>query len=197
MIRASNIRVAAVLLMGALAGSCPAEQYIFDSKSTVVRFTYQAGFTAQSARFTQLSGHFEFDKGVPSRNHMDAVIKTASLTTNTFQDVLKGSDFFDVKAWPEIRFRSLSFQPIGDNKASLTGDLTIRGVTRSVTFQTIFDGVSLPDGHHNAENAAGPIRFTARTKISRSSFNMTALWLLVDDEINIELKAALSPAREQ
>jgi polyisoprenoid-binding protein YceI len=196
MIRTSSFRIAVVLLMAALAGSCPAEQYIFDSKNTVVHFTYQAGFTAQSARLAQLSGHFEFDKSVPSRNHMDAVIKTASLTANAFEDVLKGSDFFDVKTWPEIRFRSRSFQPMAENKASLTGDLTMRGVTRPVTFQVIFDEASATNGRRKAEIAASPLRFTAKTKILRSSFNMTTLWLLVDDEINIEIEAALLPAHE-
>jgi polyisoprenoid-binding protein YceI len=47
---------------------------------------------------------------------------------------LKSNDFFDMETYPEIRFRSTSVEPIGDNNYRVTGDLTIKGITNPVSF---------------------------------------------------------------
>jgi polyisoprenoid-binding protein YceI len=179
--------------LAAFAGQCSAEIYSFDNKHANVSFTYYVGFASQSGRFTDLNGVFHFDRRAPEQGSIKAVIKTASLTANAFESELRGSRFFNVGVFPEIRFASRSVKPLGDNRAEFNGDLTMNGVTRPVTLQVAFQpearagfgsaqAASLPDGR---------ARMIATTRLKRSEFNMTSLSYLVNDEIDIEISAAL------
>jgi len=166
-----------------------AETYMFGGSNAEVRFTYEVGLVSQTARFKEVAGLCEFDEMAPDRGHIEAVIKTASLTASTpfIEDKLKGEDFFNVAVWPEIRFKSRAVRPAGGNKAELAGDLTMNGVTRLVTMRVAFRKA----GRSGQTPALSSPRLTATARIRRSSFNMTALSFLVGDEIDIELDAVL------
>jgi polyisoprenoid-binding protein YceI len=180
----------ALLSIGFFAGlrDCLAETYAFDSKHADVRFTYHVGPISQSGHFTELTGLFEYDRRAPERGSISAVIKTASLKADVQEERLKGSDFFNVAVWPEIRFKSRAMRPTAANSAELTGDLTMNGVTQPVTLQMVFETGAAPT--RNAAEQRGP-RLTATVHILRSSFNMTAMSFLISDEIDIEIDAAL------
>ena len=172
--------------VAAFAGQCSAGIYSFDNKHANVSFTYYVGFASQSGRFTDLNGVFHFDRQAPEQGSIKAVIKTASLTANAFESELKGSRFFNVGVFREIRFASRSVKPLGENRAAFHGDLTMNGVTRPVTLHVAFQpeaqAASSPDGR---------ARVIAKTRLKRSEFNMTSLRYLVNDEIDIEITAAL------
>jgi polyisoprenoid-binding protein YceI len=174
-----------LLVTGAWMPSCMAETYTFDGSHAEVRFTYQVGFASQTARFTDVAGLCEFDETAPEKGHVEAIVKTASLTAITpfIEDKLKGEDFFNAAVRPEIRFKSRALRPAGGNQAALTGDLTMNGVTQPVTLRMAFHKAGMP--------ASKPPRLTATTRIKRSTFNMTALTYLVGDEIDIEIDAPL------
>jgi polyisoprenoid-binding protein YceI len=172
--------------LAAFAGQCSAGIYSFDNKHANVSFTYYVGFASQSGRFTDLNGVFHFDGRAPEQGSIKAVIKTASLTANAFESELRGSRFFNVGVFREIRFASRSVKPLGDNRAAFHGDLTMNGVTRPVilhvAFQPEAQAASSPDSR---------ARMIAKTRLKRSEFNMTSLRYLVNDEIDIEITAAL------
>jgi len=160
-----------------------AATYVFDNRHADVNFSYYVGFLAQSGHFTEIDGLLQFDEYNPERGSVDAVIKTASLTANAWEAELKGSGFFNVAVFPEIRFKSRSVTPAGANRADFIGDLTMNGVTQPITLQAI-----LINARH----------ITAKAHIKRSDFNMTALSLLVADEIDIQIEAELiEKARER
>jgi polyisoprenoid-binding protein YceI len=73
---------------------------------------------------------------------VDATIKVASINTdNERRDGhLKTDDFFNAEKFPQIKFKSTSFEKVGENKYKLTGDLTIRDVTKKVTFDAVYNG---------------------------------------------------------
>lgn len=73
---------------------------------------------------------------------VDATLKVASLSTdNERRDGhLKSDDFFNAEKFPEIKFKSTSFEKVGDNKYKIKGDLTIRDVTKEVTFDATYNG---------------------------------------------------------
>ena len=104
---------------------------------------------------------------------------------------LKSADFFDVENYPEITFKATDIQKKSGNNYNLTGDFSMHGVTKEVTFDTTFEGQSKgPAGNEMAG-------FSAKTTISRAEFGLT--WnstletggVLVSDEVKINLEIQL------
>lgn len=126
---------------------------------------------------------------------VSAEIDVASLSTGDDQrdTHLRSADFFDVENFPKMTFVSTSIKPSG-YKYSLTGDLTIRGTTRSVTLDLEFNGVT--------KDPWGGTRsgFTATGEISRKDFGMEwnvpleGTGVLVGDKIQINLEIQLVKA---
>jgi polyisoprenoid-binding protein YceI len=99
---------------------------------------------------------------------VQAVIKMASINTdNTARDNhLKSDDFFNAEKFPEIKFTSTSFEKVGEGKYKITGDLTIRDVTKKVVFDAVYNGsIKTPWG-----NTA--MSWTAATVINRFDYNL-------------------------
>ena len=136
--KAPIVAIFALASLAAFVGQCSAGIYSFDNKHANVNFTYYVGFASQSGRFTDMNGVFQFDRRAPAQGSIKAVIKTASLTANAFKSELRGSRFFNVGVFPEIRFASRSVKPVGEDRAEFNGDLTMNGVTRPVTLQVVF-----------------------------------------------------------
>lgn len=184
---AKAVAAAALIILEASAGLSSAATYAFDNKHADVSFTYYVGFLSQSGRFTELDGIFQFDRRAPERGFISAVIKTASLTANAWEVELKSSSFFNVATFPEIRFISHSVRAADENSTEFSGDLTMNGVTQPVTLKVVFE----PSASGGAASAESRPLVIATAHLKRSSFNMTALSFLVDDEIDIQIKAAL------
>ena len=138
-------------------------------------------------RFTEVSGTVEVGETL-AETSVRAVASAASVSTNQADrdGHLRSADFFDVETYPELTFVSTSV-----SSDSMIGDLTIKGVTRSVTFDLEFDGVQAdPWGNTKAG-------FTATTAINRSDWGLT--WnaaiegggVLVSDKIAITLEIEL------
>ena len=107
------------------------------------------GFVARHAMVTKVRGSFNdfegkgyFDAADPSRSHLEVTIKAASIDTrNADRDAhLRTNDFFDMETYPEIRFVSTAVEPIDEITYRVTGDLTIKGVTRPVTIDFEYTG---------------------------------------------------------
>jgi polyisoprenoid-binding protein YceI len=78
---------------------------------------------------------------------------------------LKSDDFFNAEKFPEINFKSTSFEKLGDNKYKITGDLTIRDVTKNVTFDATLNGTLKTDRGVLAA-------WKATTTINRFDYNL-------------------------
>lgn len=111
------------------------------------------GFVARHAMVTKVRGQFnefdgkiEVDANDPTKSSAELVIQAASIDTrNAERDAhLRSNDFFAMDEYPEIRFVSTAIEP-GDDEDHfrVTGDLTIRGVTKSVTFDLEFTGAAI------------------------------------------------------
>jgi len=117
----------------------------------------------------------------------------ASLNTNNSQrdEHLRSDDFFNAEAYPKLSFKSTSFNKKGDGDYQLTGDLTIRDVTRSVTLNVEYNGTVIdPYG----QTKAG---FEIAGKINRKDFNLKwsavteAGSVVVSDEVRLVLNVQL------
>jgi polyisoprenoid-binding protein YceI len=136
----------------------------------------QLVFTITHLGIADISGTFnDFDVTVNSStpDFSDAVFeltaKTASIDTRVEQrnNHLKSADFFDVAKYPEITFKSTSLQKNGKDKYKLTGNLTMHGVTKPVTMNVKYRGVT-----QNPMSKATTAGFQLEGVIKRSDFNV-------------------------
>jgi polyisoprenoid-binding protein YceI len=168
-------------------------EWKLDPSHTLVEFSAKhLMITTVKGRITDVEGSIFVDEKDPTKSSVEAVLKAASLDTRTEQrdQHLRSGDFLDVEKYPEIRFRSTRVE--GDReKFKLTGDLTIRDVTREVTLDVQFEGRTKdPWGGERAG-------FSAQGKIDRREFGLTWNALLEgggltvgnDIKINIEVEA--------
>jgi polyisoprenoid-binding protein YceI len=143
-------------------------------------------FATVKGRFTQMEGSIVADPADLTTAEFTGSVDVASVTTAEPQrDAhLRSADFFDAENHPKLTFRSTRVERDGDD-FKMVGDLTIRGVTKTVTWKLTFDGTGKdPWGNER-------IGFTAETKINRREYGLT--WnaaletggVLVGDEVKI------------
>lgn len=152
----------------------------------------QLGFTVKHLGISDVSGTFnDFDVKINSSkpDFSDATFeltaKTSSIDTRVEarNNHLKSADFFDVEKYPTITFKSNSIKRAGKNKYKLTGDLTMHGITKTVTMGLKYRG-SVINQMSNA-NTAG---FQLEGVIKRSDFNVgpTFPTSVISDEVRIK-----------
>lgn len=110
------------------------------------------GFVARHAMVTKVRGSFNefsgtgfFDAEDPSRSKLELTIDATSIDTRNAQrdSHLRGNDFFDMEKYPEIKFVSTDVVGVDESTFRVTGDLTIKGVTRPVTFDFELTGTAV------------------------------------------------------
>jgi polyisoprenoid-binding protein YceI len=133
------------------------------------------GFAVRHLMVSTVRGHFNvmrgqlhIDEQEPATSWVEAEVDAASVDTrNAQRDAhLRTDDFFDVERYPIITFKSTRVERVGDQEFTVTGDLTMHGVTRSVTFDGEYSGQSNIMGTQRAG-------LSARTKINRKDFGLT------------------------
>lgn len=118
-------------------------------------------------RFADVEGHLVIVDGNPSASSVSAVIKADTIDTRTGQrdEHLRSADFLDVANFPEITFTSTRIE--GDSaEFKITGDLTIRGVTKSITLD------ATNEGQGKDPWGGDRVGFSAKTKFDRRDFGL-------------------------
>jgi polyisoprenoid-binding protein YceI len=141
-------------------------------------------------QFTRLNGTLSLDESDITNSRVEASIEAASITTRDEQrdGHLRSAEFFDVEKFPTLSFRSTRITRTGDEELSVTGDLTLHGVTRSVVFKVEGPTVAAKDPWGNTRRG-----LSATTRINRRDFGLTwnstleAGGILVGDEVTITL----------
>ncbi|HEV7388492.1 MAG TPA: YceI family protein [Gemmatimonadaceae bacterium] len=164
-----------------------------DPSHTLVEFSAKhLMITTVKGRITDVDGVIHADAKDIKDSSVEVTLKAASIDTRTEQrdNHLRSADFLEVEKYPEIKFRSTRIE--GDKQEfKLTGDLTIRGVTRPVTLDVTFEGQTKdPWGGER-------IGFSASGKIDRRDFGLTWNVMLEaggmtvgnDIKINVEVEA--------
>jgi polyisoprenoid-binding protein YceI len=145
--------------------------------------------TKVRGRFTDIGGSIAFEESSPEQSAVTFTIQAASIDTGTpDRDAhLRSEDFFDVEKHPVITFASTAIKPRGGNDYDVTGDLTMRGVTKRITLPVTFLGKAKdPWGHEK-------VGFETETTINRKDYGLT--WnaaletggFLVGDEVKISV----------
>lgn len=170
----------AVALFGG-AGAIAADTYKVDGAHSFVVFKVKHLNVGHAyGRFNQVEGSVVLDEAKPESSTIHVTVKTDSVdTANAKRDAhLKGPDFFNVKEFPTIEFKSKSVKKNGEDYEA-TGDLTLHGVTKeqTVTFKKIGAGKDPWGG----TRAGAEAHFT----IKRSEFGMKFMLEGVSDEVEI------------
>ena len=162
-----------------------------DSSHSEVSFAVRHMMIADvRGTFTGVEGTIVVDAADPSKSKAQIDVDAASVDTrNVKRDRhLRSADFFDTEKYPAITFRSKSVQAVADRRFRLTGDLTLRGVTREVVFE-----VEGPSGEARDPGGTVKVAATAHAVIHRKEFGLT--WnmpledggVLLGDDVRIEI----------
>jgi polyisoprenoid-binding protein YceI len=149
-----------------------ASSYIIDTEGghAFIQFRIShLGYSWLVGRFNRFSGKFVYDKNDPSVASISVLVETASIDSNHAErdKHLRDDDFLDVKRFPEARFVSRSYTEQEDGTGVLKGDLTLRGVTRSIDIEVAHVGAgSDPWGGYRRG-------FTGRTRLVLADFGIT------------------------
>lgn len=165
-----------------------------DSSHALVEFSVTHMMIAKvRGRFNEFSGVVELDENNPEKTNIVVEIDVNSIDTRQKQrdDHLRSPDFFNVTEYPKMVFKSTEVKVVDKKKAVLTGDLTIKNITKPVSLNVEFNGMSKsPWGSISAG-------FSAKGKLSRKDWELT--WnqsletggVLVGDDVEINLELEL------
>lgn len=138
----------------------------------------------------KVAGTLEFDQADPTKSTVVATIDVAGIDTRDAKrdEHLRAPDFLDAAKYPTITFKSTAVESLAENRFKVTGDLTIKGVTKSVVLDVEGAPTPIKDPFGNVKLGG-----VARTKINRQDFGVT--WsrtmdgggLVVGDEVDITI----------
>jgi polyisoprenoid-binding protein YceI len=183
-----------VLFVLAVTASASAADYKVDPAHSSATFSVRHMVISNvPGRFGSVSGAINYDDADVTKSSVEAVIKTASITTdNDFRDKdLKSANFFDVEKYPEITFKSKRIEKRGNQLVAI-GTLTMKGVSKDI---------ELPFELSKLNTARGTmIGIVAETKLNRTEYGIT--WnraiegggAVVGDEVKVQLSLEARPA---
>jgi polyisoprenoid-binding protein YceI len=165
----------------------------FDPFHTQVEFSAKhLGMMTVRGHFAEVNAGGNIDPEHPEKSQVEATINTASIRTHNEQrdKDLRGSNFLEIEKFPTMHFKSTRLELNGDDKATLTGDLTIKGTTNPVTLRVV------KYGEFNDPNMGHRIGYAAETTIMRKDFGMRFDMVLdgkfiVSDEIQINIEGEI------
>ena len=166
-------------------------------------FHTQVEFAAKHLGMMTVRGHFaevkavaDIDPDHPDASSVEVTMQTASIRThNEARDNdLRSSNFLEVDKFPTITFKSTRIEAAGTDRYTLTGDLTVKGITHPLTLQVI------KYGEFNDPMMGHRIAYSASGKINRKDFGLSFDMMLdgrfvVSDEIQIMIEGELVEQR--
>ena len=178
-----NLLLAGLMLASTSLMAAP-ETYVIDGNHSMARFSYSHfGYSTQLSRFDKTSGKIVLDKEA-KQGSINVTIQTTSVNTGyaLFNEHIQAEDFFDTAKYPTAIFASNKLNFKGDKLASIDGILTIKGISKPVTFAvTSFMCMPHPMAKKEACGA------NATTVVKRSDFNMAKHVPYVSDEVTIDM----------
>lgn len=188
--------LAAVLF--AFAGSAFAAPvtYKLDAPHTDVLATWNHfGFSNPSAHFGAIEGTLVYDADKPAASSVEVTIPLSGLAgfSEKFDAHLRSADFFDAEKFPVATFKSTKVEAAGEGKLTVTGDLTIKGITKPVVLDVALNKV----GEHPMKKVPA-IGFNATATVKRSDFGLGLYAPVVSDEVKLSIttEATAAPAED-
>jgi polyisoprenoid-binding protein YceI len=194
------MRIRLAVLAAAVLAASPvlaADTYTFDNAHTTVGFQVRHIFTMLGGSFDAFEGTIQVDQANPVASAVSFTIQATSINTREpKRDAhLRSADFFDVAKFPTITFKSTAVRPAAGGLYQVTGDLTMHGVTRTVTLPVQFLGAGKdPWGNEK-------MGFELSTTLDRKDYGI--VWnhtldqgnVLVGDEVKVQISIEANKAK--
>lgn len=178
--------LSALVTLPLTAQAAPVAYKLDPAHTAVVFIVDHLGFSKAVGSFNTVAGELSFDKDAADKSSLSVTIDTTSIDTNHAKrdEHLKSPDFFNVKEFPKLTFKSTKIEKTGDKTGKLHGDLTLLGVTKPVVLDVTFnkDGVSPASKQET-------VGFSARGTIKRSDFGMKYGVPNIGDDIQIIIES--------
>ena len=173
----------------------PTGSYSMDTRHTQILFAIpHLGITDYYGRFDKASGSLNFNSGAPDKSSVSVTIDMTSIDTPSHELIgeLMGTGVFNTTAFPTATFKSTSVKRTGPDSGTITGELTLHGVTKPVTLNATFGGLTT-----DPFSGADDIGFHATTTIKRTDFGITGMvWEgVVGDDVKLTIEAMFQRAK--
>lgn len=181
-----SLALATALAFALPAAAQAADTYQIDASHTHVGFTIShMGFSETYGVFKNVSGTLTLDQAKPQASKVDVTIDVASIdTANEKRDEhLKSDAFFDVAKYPTMTFKSTKVEVTGKDTATVTGDLTLHGVTKPVGLVVKLNKA----GESPMRKGVQVAGFSALGKLKRSDFGIKTYVPMIGDEVTIAI----------
>ncbi len=177
--------IAAFLIVAPFAAH--AETLKVDVVHSSVTFKVRHFFSNVNGKFGKFNVKLDFDAANLEKSKVEARIFVASVDTNNKKrdGHLQNADFFDAPKHPRLIFKSTAVKKTGDNTMDIMGDLTIRGITKSVVLKAAYNG-----SMKNPQTQKTHHGFTATLTINRHDFKVSYGKGIVGADVTISLDIA-------
>ncbi|NHK26897.1 polyisoprenoid-binding protein [Parvularcula flava] len=195
-----QLSLSAAILAGALAfapisnlafaqDTAPAGTYAEDDAHAYIYFTYDhQGYSAPYLRFNDFAVEVNYDPANVTASTVNVTIDAASIDSGVadFDDHLNSADFFETETYPEITFVSTGLTQATETTGTLTGDLTIKGITKPVTLDVTLNKIGT-----TMQGDTPKMGFSAKGTVLRSDFDVDAYVPYVSDEVDLIIEIEL------
>ena len=167
--------------------------YVRDDRHAYISFSYShLGLSNPQLFFNEFDATLELDSANMNNTAVSITIDAATIdsTVPELDDDLRSARFFDVANHPEITFQSTAYEQSSEDTGRLTGDLTVRGVTRSVTLDVKINSAAM-----NRMTRKEMIGVSATGTINRSDYGLDTLLPMIGDEVSLDIQVEFEKAR--
>jgi polyisoprenoid-binding protein YceI len=171
----------------------------FDPYHTQVEFAAKhLGMMTVRGHFTDVTATGHIDPEHPGASSVNVTVQTASIRTHNEKrdDDLRSSNFLEIDKHPTMTFKSTEIKAVGEDRYRLTGDLTIKGNTKPITFNVV------KYGEFNDPMMGHRLAYSAEAKINRRDYGLTFDMvldgkLIVSNEVQINLEGEFIEVDEE
>ena len=186
MTRFRKAAIAVTLALSATAAYSAPVTYTFDTvHSRVTFYVNHLGFSNSVGEFKLADGTFSFDNDnwANSKVTVKLPVQSLELGTTEWNGHIQGKDWLDLSQYPDITFQSTKVEKTDASHGKLSGNLTIRGVTKPITLNLTLNKV----GEHflRKTQAAG---FTATGTVKRSEFGIVAYAGAIGEDVDLRIE---------
>ncbi len=178
----------------------PSGKYEVDLSHTSVTWRVKhLGLSNYTARFAKIASTVQLDAAKPANSKVEVTIDPMSVRTDFpfpekvdfDKEIGGGEKWLYGSKFPEIKFVSTKIVETGPKTAKITGDLTLRGVTKPVTLEAVLNGTTKPNPMMGSER----IGLSAKTTLKRSDWGMDYGVQFVSDEVELAIEAEYKLAK--